>query len=95
MASDEEVRKRIDEIEMLKREITNLKSKVRRRIKKLEKTSDLLERARIEFEIEMLKGKIRRWEVAEIILSTSIIKAKSNISEKSEDKIDWSKAGRA
>ena len=93
--SDEEVRKRIYESEMLKREITNLKSKVRRRIKKLEKTSDPLERQRIEFEIEMLKGKIQRWEIAEIILSTSIIKATSNISEKSEDEIDWSKAGKA
>ena len=93
--SNEEVRKRINEIEMLKREMTNLKLKVRRRIKKLEKTSDPLERQRIEFEIEMLKGKIQRWEIAEIILSTSIIKATSNISEKSEDEIDWSKAGKA
>ena len=94
MASDEEVRKRIDEIEMLKREITNLKSKVRRRIKKLEKTSDLLERARIEFEIEMLKGKIRRWEIVETKLNLSIIRAALSKGEL-EDEIDWSKAGEA
>jgi len=83
----------IDEVEKLKREIINLKSKVRRRIKKLEKISDPLERQRIEFEIGMLKQKIRKWEIIEIKLSLPLIKAISD--GKPEDEIDWSKAGKA
>jgi len=93
VASDEEIRRMIDEIEKLKREIINLKSKVRRRIKKLEKISDPLERQRIEFEIGMLKQKIRKWEIIEIKLSLPLIKAISD--GKPEDEIDWSKAGKA
>ena len=93
MASDEEIRRMIDEIEKLKMEIINLKSKVRRRIKKLEKISDPLERQRIEFEIGMLKQKIRKWEIIEIKLSLPLIKAISD--GKPEDEIDWSKAGKA
>ena len=96
MASDKQIRRMIDEIGKLKRQITNLKSKVRRRLKKLEKTFDPLERARIEFEIELLKRKIRRWEIVEMKLSIPIIKAIANLSNgKSEDEFDWSKAGRA
>jgi len=93
VASDEEIRRMIDEVEKLKREIINLKSKVRRRIKKLEKISDPLERQRIEFEIGMLKQKIRKWEIIEIKLSPPLIKAISD--GKPEDEIDWSKAGKA
>jgi len=93
VASDEEIRRMIDEVEKLKREIINLKSKVRRRIKKLEKISDPLERQRIEFEIGMLKQKIRKWEIIEIKLSLPLIKAISD--GKPEDEIDWSKAGKA
>jgi len=93
VASDEEIRRMIDEIEKLKMEIINLKSKVRRRIKKLEKISDPLERQRIEFEIGMLKQKIRKWEIIEIKLSLPLIKAISD--GKPEDEIDWSKAGKA
>jgi len=86
----------IDELEKLKREITNLKSKVRRRTKKLENTFDPMERQRIEFEIELLKRKIRRWEIVEMKLSVPLIKAIANLSDgKSEDEFDWSKAGRA
>jgi predicted RNase H-like nuclease (RuvC/YqgF family) len=93
VVSDEQTRRMIDEIKKLEREITNLKSKVRKRIKKLEKTSDPLERQRIEFEIELLKRNIRRWEIVEIKLSLPLIKAISV--GKSEDGIDWSKAGKA
>jgi hypothetical protein len=86
----------IDEIGKLRKQITNLKSKVRRRTKKLEKIFDPLERARIEFEIDLLKRKIRRWEIVEIKLSLPLIKAISNLSVgKLEDEPDWSKAGRA
>jgi len=70
-----------------------VESKVRRRIKKLEKISDPLERQRIEFEIGMLKQKIRKWEIIEIKLSLPLIKAISD--GKPEDEIDWSKAGKA
>lgn len=44
VASDEQIRRMIDKLEKLKREIINLKGKVRRRTKKLEKTFDPLER---------------------------------------------------
>jgi predicted RNase H-like nuclease (RuvC/YqgF family) len=56
VASDEQIRRMIDKLEKLKREIINLKGKVRRRTKKLEKTFDPLERQRIEFDIELLNS---------------------------------------
>jgi archaellum component FlaC len=96
VASDEEIRRMIDEIERLKRQIRNLKSKVKRRRRKLERTFTPLERQRIEFEIELLKGEIRRYEIVEMQLSLPLIKAIGNSSErKLEDKVDWSKAGKA
>ena len=95
MASDEQIRGMIDELERLKREITSLKTKVRSRIKKLEKTFDPLERQRVEFEIELLKRKIRKWEIVEIKLSMSIIGVTAKFGGKSEDGIDWSKAAKA
>jgi hypothetical protein len=68
--------------------------KLERRIKKLEKIFNPLERGQIEFEMEMLKGKIRRWKIVETKLNVSILKAA--VSEgKLKDKVDWSKAGRA
>ena len=91
MASDEEIRRLIEEIEKIRRQIRNSKVKVKRRINKLEKSFNLMERQRIEFEIELLKRKIRRWEIVEAKLSIPIIKATANL----EDEIDWSKAGRA
>ena len=94
MASDEEIRRMIHEIEKLKRKMTNLKSKVRRRLKKLEKTFSPLEKGQIEFEIEILKGKIRRLQILEITLSLPLIKAIAD-DRKTEHKVDWSKAGRA
>jgi hypothetical protein len=96
LASDEEIKRMIDEIEKLKRQITNLKLKIRRRVKKLEGAFNPLERQRIEFEVELLKGEIRRFEIVEMQLSIPIIKATVNLSKKKlEDKIDWSKAGKA
>lgn len=94
MASDERLRRLVEEIEKLRQQIRNSKAKVKRRIKKLEKTFDLMERQRIEFEIELLKGKIRRWEIVEAKLSIPIIKA-TLFEEKPEYGIDWSKAGKA
>ena len=91
MASDEEIRRMIEEIEKLRGQIRNSKAKAKRRIKKLEMTFDPMERHRIEFEIELLKRKIRRWEIVEAKLSIPIMKATVNL----EDEIDWSKAGRA
>ncbi len=60
------------------------------------KTFTPLERQRIEFEIELLKGEVRRFEIVEMQLSIPIIRATANLSKgKLEDKIDWSKAGKA
>ena len=96
MASDEEIRRMIEEIEKLKRQIRNLKSKVRRRVKKLGMTFTPLERNQIEFEIELLKGKIRRYEIVEMKLSLPLIKAIGSLPKRRlEDKVDWSKAGKA
>ena len=94
VASNEEIRRLIEEIEKVRKQVRNLKLKVKRRIKKLEMTFDPLEKARIEFEIEMLKGKIRRWEIVESKLNIPIMKAMFS-GEKSEYAVDWSKAGRA
>ncbi len=96
VTSDEEIRKMIEEIEMLRRQIRNLKSKVRRRVKKLGAALSQLERHRIAYEIELLKGEIRRYEIAEMKLSLPLIKAIGNLpEEKLEDRVDWSKAGKA
>jgi hypothetical protein len=94
VASNQEIRRLIEEIDKVRKQIRNSKLKVKRRIKRLEKTFDLLERKEIEFEIELLKRKIQRWEIVESKLSIPIMKA--TLSEgKSEYGIDWSKAGRA
>ena len=93
MASGKQIREMITEIEKLKRETANLKSKVRRRMKRLDGTFDPLERSRIEVEIELLKGKIRNCELNEMKLSLPLIRAIAD--EKPGDGIDWSKAGRA
>lgn len=45
MASDERLRRMIEEIERLRRQIRNSKAKVKRRVKKWEKTFDPLEKA--------------------------------------------------
>ena len=96
MASDEEIRRMIEEIEKLRRQIRNLKSKVRRRAKRLDTTFNLLERQQIEYEIELLKGEIRRYEIVEMKLSLPLIKVVGIPAErKLEDKVDWSKAGKA
>ena len=94
VASNEQMRRMIEEIEKLRRQIRNLKLKAKRCLKKLEKTFDPMERHRIEFEIEMLKRKIRRWEIAETKLGLPLIKP-TVFEEEPEYKIDWSKAGRA
>jgi len=51
VASDEQIRKLIEEIEKLRGQIRNSKAKAKRRIKKLEKIFNPMERHRIEFEI--------------------------------------------
>ena len=96
MASDKEIRKMIEEIQKLKNQIRNLRSKVRRRVKKLGMTFTPLERQRIEYEIELLKGEIRRYEIVEMKISLPLIRAIGSLPERRlEDKVDWSKAGRA
>ena len=96
MASDKEIRKMMDELQRLKRQIASLRAKIRRRFKKLENTLDPLERQRVEYEIELLKGEIRRYEIVEMRLSIPLMKAIGNLPEvKLEDKVDWSKAGKA
>ena len=96
MASDEEIRRMIEELEKLRRQIGNLKSKVRRRVKKLGETFNQLERQQIQYEIELLNGEIRKYEIAEMKLSLPLIKGLSGSPEKKlEDRVDWSKAGKA
>ena len=47
-------------------------------------------------EIELLKRKIKRWEIIENKLSIPFLKGRVSIlGGKSEDEIDWSKAGKA
>ncbi len=96
VASDEEIRKMIEEIEKLRRQIRNLKSKTRRRVKKLGVTFDQLERQQIGYEIELLKGAIRKLEIAEMKLRIPLINALPEPSgDMLEVTVDWSKAGRA
>lgn len=94
MIPDEDLRRVIEEIEKMRKQIRNSKLKIKRRIKNLEKSFDLLERQRIELEIEMLNRKIRRWEIVETKLNLSIIKATLSKGEL-DGEIDWSKAGKA
>ena len=94
MASNEEIRRVIEEIEKMRSQVRNSKLKLKRRVKKLEKTFDPLEKGQIEFEMEMLKRKIRRWKIVETKLSISIMKA-TLFEGRSKVEIDWSKAGRA
>ena len=94
MASDEHLRRVIEEIEKMRRHIRNSRLTLKRRINNFEKTFDPLERGRIELEIELLKRKIVRWEILETRLSISIMKA-TLFQGRSKDGIDWSKAGRA
>ena len=96
MLSDAEIRRMIEEIEKLRREIRNLKSKVRRRVKKLGMVFTPLERQQIEYEIELIRGEIRRYEIVEMKISLPLIRAIGSLPEKRlEDKVDWSKAGKA
>ena len=94
MVSDEHLRRVMEEIEKTRRQIRNSKLKIKRRVKHLEKSFDPLERGQIEFEIEMLNRKIRRWEIVETKLNISIIKAALSKGEL-DGEIDWSKAGKA
>jgi len=92
--SDDEIRKMSEEIEALRRQLRNLKSKIKRRVKKLGMTFDPLKKARIEFEIELLKGKILGLEIGEVKLRLPLIKAIVD-ERKAIDRFDWSKAGKA
>jgi hypothetical protein len=87
----------IDETEKLTRQITNLKSKVRRRQQRLIKTFDPLERQRIEAEIELLKKKVSTLRLDELKCSIPIIEALANFGEEKLPKyeLDWEKAGKA
>jgi len=94
VASNEHIRRVIEEIEKMRRQIRNSKLKIKRRIKHLEKTFDPLERQRIELEIGSLKRKILRFENIESKLCISIMGAKF-LERGSGIEIDWSKAGKA
>ncbi len=96
MASDEEIRKMIEEIERLRRALRNLKAKSRRRVRKLGETSDQLHRQQIAYEIGLLRGEIRKLEIAEMKLRIPLINALPGPSEEIlEVVVDWSKAGKA
>ncbi|MFB3885438.1 MAG: hypothetical protein ACE144_09420 [Thermodesulfobacteriota bacterium] len=95
MVSDEQFRRIVDEIARIKRQIANLKAKVKRRSKNLEKTLDPLERQRIEFEIELLNRNIKKLQIEEIKRSLPLIKGMAKVGAKVEDGIDWSKAAKA
>ena len=96
MASNEEIRRMIEEIAKVKRQIANLKAKLRRRVRKLGMTFTPLERQRIEYEIELLKGELRRYEIVEMKVSLPLIRAIGSPSgRRLEDKVDWSKVGKA
>ncbi len=96
MASDEEIRRMIEEIGRVRRALRNLKAKARRRVKKLGETSDQLGRQRIAYEAGLLKAEIRKLEIAEMKLRIPLINA---LPESSEDildvMVDWSKAAKA
>ncbi len=96
MASDEEIRRMIEEIERLRRVIRNLKAKARRRVRKLGAISDQLRRQEIAYEVGLLKGEIRKLEIAEMKLRIPLINALPESSDNIlEVMVDWSKAGRA
>ncbi len=94
MASDKDIRRVIEEIDKMRKQIRNSKLKIKRRIRNLQRTFDPLERQRIELEIEMLKGQIRKWEIVESKLNVSIM-AVALVERKLAGGIDWSKAGKA
>ncbi len=96
MAPEEEIRAIIKEIYKLRKEIRNLEAKIKRRFKKIQMTYDPLERQRLEFEIELFKRKIRRWEIVESVFTIPFVRVMGNsASEKSDYNVDWSKAARA
>ncbi len=96
VASDEEIRKMIEEIERLRRALRNLKAKARRRVRKLGETSDQLHRQQIAYEIGLLRGEIRKLEIAEMKMRIPLINALPEPSEEIlEVVVDWSKAGKA
>jgi hypothetical protein len=96
VVSDKHIRKVIEEIESMRKQIRNSKRKLKRRIGKLKRSFDPLERQRIELEIKMLKGKIRRWEIVESKLCVPLVKGRTDIFDKEFGaEVDWSKAGRA
>ena len=87
----------INEVEEFGRQITNLKSKIRRRVKRLAKTSDPLERQRIEFDIQMLKKKVFALELEEFKSSIKIIEVVADLDRQKPSirEVDWKKAGKA
>ncbi len=99
MAPEEEIRAIIKEIYKLRKEIRNLEAKIKRRFKKIQMTYDPLERQRLEFEIELFKRKIRRWEIVESVFAIPFVsvmgKMGNSISEKPDYNVDWSKAAKA
>ena len=96
MASDEEIRKMIEEIERVRRTLRNLKAKARRRVKRLGVTSDHLRRQQIAYEVGLLKGEIRKLEIAEMKLRIPLINALPDpLGVILEVTVDWSKAGKA
>ncbi len=96
MASDEKIRKMIEELERVRGALRNLKSKARRRTKKLGVTFDQLESQQIGYEIELLNAEIRKLEIAEMKLRIPLINALPEPSvEILEVTVEWSKAWKA
>ena len=93
---DPKLRKLTEQTENPTRQIRNLKSKIRRRQKKLGRILDPLERQRMDAEIQLLQKKVTALTLEEIKDSVSIIRVVANSNWKSVmDEIDWSKAGKA
>ena len=78
---DPKLKRLIDETGELTRQIRNLKSRIKRRGKKLVKTFDLLERDRIEAEIKLLQKKVLALTLEELKRSLSIIGILANSGE--------------
>ena len=87
----------IDETEELARQIRNLKSTIKRRARKLVKTSDPSETGRIKAEIKLLEKRVLALRLEELKRNLRIIEILANLEKEKPliDKFAWEKAGKA
>lgn len=86
----------LPEDEKLRRQIANLKGKVKRRLKKLDEVFDPLERQRIEIDIDLIKRELKALQMKQCYRDLHILG--KVLSAKDDDlmaEADWSKAGKA